>query len=101
MVSKKTKEVKITEDELANLKKIVSLEQEVTESISRICLEKEVTLRSYNKSFDEKYELLEIKNNSLIEKRNKMLEALNAIYGQEVKYDLNTGLVTNKQENNG
>lgn len=100
MATKKTKQVKITEDELADLKKVVTSEQEVAKALSRICLEKEITLRSYNKSFDEKYELLEIKNNSLVEKKNKMLEALSAIYGQGVSYDLETGNVIKIEETN-
>lgn len=98
MATKKTKEVKITEDELSDLQKVVSLEQEVATTLSRMCLEKEITLRSYNKSFDEKYELLEIKNTSLVEKKNKMLEALNVKYGQGVTYDLQTGNVIKADE---
>ena len=100
MATKKEKQVKITEDELADLKKVVTSEQEVATALSRICLEKEITLRSYNKSFDEKYELLEMKNNSLVEKKNKMLEALNVKYGQGVTYDLKTGDVIKVEESN-
>lgn len=100
MATKKTKQVKITEDELADLKKVVSSEQEVTAALSKICLEKEIALRSYNKSFDEKYELLEIKKKSLIEKQNKMLESLNVKYGQGVSYDLKTGNVIKIEKSN-
>ena len=98
MSTKKTKEVKITEDELSDLKKVVSSEQEVAMTLSKMCLEKEITFRSYNKSFDEKYELLEMKNNSLVEKKNKMLEALNVKYGEGVTYDLQTGNVIKANE---
>jgi len=98
MATKKTKEVKITEDELSDLQKVVSSEQEVAMTLSKMCLEKEITLRSYNKSFDEKYELLEMKNTSLVEKKNKMLEALNVKYGKGVTYDLQTGNVIKADE---
>ena len=100
METKKTKQEKITEDELADLKKIVSSQTEVSRALSNICLEKEVTLRSYNKSFDEKYELLEMKKKSLIDKQNKMLEALNSKYGQDVSYDLKTGNVIKIDKSN-
>ena len=100
MATKKEKQVKITEDELADLKKVVTSEQEVSTALSRICLEKEITLRSYNKSFDEKYELLEMKNNSLVEKKNKIIEALNVKYGQGSSYDLKTGNVIKIDKSN-
>lgn len=98
MATKKQKEVKITENELSDLQKIVSSEQEVTMTLSKMCLEKEITLRFYNKSFDEKYDLLEMKNTSLVEKKNKMIEALNVKYGQGVTYNLRTGNIIKADE---